>query len=109
MQFFVREHCTMIAAPVQCDVGGIPKGSHCVSVTPTGWTNKLAKIDIALAGSESLQQRRTVLVEGIDRDVRDRVVDVPVRVLNCSIDFRTFTVRFCITADYRKAVIMPGM
>ena len=36
MQFFVREHCTMIAAPVQCDVDGIPKGSHCVSVMPTG-------------------------------------------------------------------------
>jgi hypothetical protein len=34
MQFFVREYCTMIAAPVQCDVDGIPKGSHCVSVTP---------------------------------------------------------------------------
>src|SRR6266542_6234307 len=30
MQVFVREHCTMIAAPVQCDVDGIPKGSHCV-------------------------------------------------------------------------------
>src|SRR5438034_8106697 len=28
MQLFVREHCTMIAAPVQCDVDGIPKGSH---------------------------------------------------------------------------------
>src|SRR5688572_15109508 len=24
----------MIAAPVQCDVDGIPKGSHCVSVPP---------------------------------------------------------------------------
>src|SRR5439155_9353552 len=32
MQFFVREHCTMIAAPVQCDVDGIPKGSHYVRV-----------------------------------------------------------------------------
>jgi hypothetical protein len=28
MQVFVRGHCTMIAAPVQCDVDGIPKGSH---------------------------------------------------------------------------------
>jgi hypothetical protein len=28
MQLFVREHCTMIAAPVQCDVDVIPKGSH---------------------------------------------------------------------------------
>jgi hypothetical protein len=28
MQVFVREHCTMIAAPVQCDVDGIPKGSR---------------------------------------------------------------------------------
>src|SRR5262245_28818713 len=30
MQVFVRENCTMIAAAVQCDVDGIPKGSHYV-------------------------------------------------------------------------------
>src|SRR5262249_1808758 len=29
---FVRDHHTMIAAPVQCDVDGIPKGSHYVRV-----------------------------------------------------------------------------
>ena len=28
MQVFVRDHRTMIAAPVQGDVDGIPKGSH---------------------------------------------------------------------------------
>jgi hypothetical protein len=28
MKFFVRGHCAMIAAPGQCDVAGIPKGSH---------------------------------------------------------------------------------
>ena len=33
MQVFVREPFTMIAAPVQCDVDGIPKGSHCISVS----------------------------------------------------------------------------
>ena len=27
-QVFVGCECTMIAAPVQCDVDGIPKGSH---------------------------------------------------------------------------------
>jgi hypothetical protein len=31
MQLFVRDECTMIAAPVQRDVDGIPKESHCVS------------------------------------------------------------------------------
>src|SRR5881409_2220217 len=30
MQVFVRGYRTMIAAPVQCDVDGIPKGSHYV-------------------------------------------------------------------------------
>jgi hypothetical protein len=30
MQLFVRDDCAMIAAPVQCDVDGIPKGSHFV-------------------------------------------------------------------------------
>ena len=28
MQVFVRDPCTMIAAPVQCDVDGISKRSH---------------------------------------------------------------------------------
>jgi hypothetical protein len=32
MQVFVREHCTMIAAPVQCDVDGVPKRSRHVRV-----------------------------------------------------------------------------
>jgi hypothetical protein len=30
MQLFVRGDCTMIAAAVQSDVDGIPKGSHYV-------------------------------------------------------------------------------
>jgi hypothetical protein len=34
MQVFGRDHFQMIAAPVQCDVDGIPKGSHGVSVSP---------------------------------------------------------------------------
>jgi hypothetical protein len=28
MHVFVRDHYTMIAAPVQCDVDGVPKRSH---------------------------------------------------------------------------------
>jgi hypothetical protein len=36
MQVFVCEHRTMIAAPVQCDVDGIPKGAHYVRVPPMG-------------------------------------------------------------------------
>jgi hypothetical protein len=34
MQVFVGDHHTMIAAAVQCDVDGIPKGAHCVRVPP---------------------------------------------------------------------------
>jgi hypothetical protein len=36
MQVFVRGNCTMIAAPVQCDVDGIPKGFHYARVPPMG-------------------------------------------------------------------------
>src|SRR5206468_302657 len=36
MQVFVRGNFTMIAAPVQCDVDGIPKGLHSARVPPTG-------------------------------------------------------------------------
>jgi hypothetical protein len=32
MQLFVRDDCPVIAAPVQCDVDGIAKGSHYVRV-----------------------------------------------------------------------------
>jgi len=38
MQLFVREHCMVIAAPVQCDVDRIPKGgSHYARIPPVGW------------------------------------------------------------------------
>src|SRR3989454_11210672 len=33
VQVFVRGGCTMIAAPVQCDVDGVPKRSHYISVS----------------------------------------------------------------------------
>jgi hypothetical protein len=35
MQVFVRGDCTMITAPVQCDVDGVPKGSHFARVPPS--------------------------------------------------------------------------
>src|SRR4029453_15650120 len=41
MQLFIRGNCTMIAAPVQCDVDGIPKGSHSVRVPPMVVRRKL--------------------------------------------------------------------
>jgi hypothetical protein len=34
MHVFVRDPYAMIAAPVQRDVDGIPKGSHSVRVSP---------------------------------------------------------------------------
>jgi hypothetical protein len=37
MQVFVRDHLTMIAAPVQGDIDGIPKGSRDLGVWPMGW------------------------------------------------------------------------
>src|SRR5207245_5341943 len=33
MQVFVRGDCTMIAAPVQCDVDGVAKWSHYITVS----------------------------------------------------------------------------
>ena len=41
MQLFVRRYCTMIAAPIQGDVDGIPKGSHDVIVTPMEWSGNV--------------------------------------------------------------------
>jgi len=37
MHVFVRDHYAMIAAPVQCDVDGIPKGAHHVRIPPMGY------------------------------------------------------------------------
>src|SRR2546430_10252857 len=43
MQVFVRGDCTMIAAPVQCDVDGVPEGSHYITVsTIKGWGKKFS-------------------------------------------------------------------
>jgi hypothetical protein len=40
MQVLVRGNCTMIAAPVQSDVDGVPKGSHLERIPPMGKTSK---------------------------------------------------------------------
>src|SRR5215211_3369776 len=45
MQVFVRGDCTMIAAPVQCDVDGVPKGSHFARVPPMGYTGSVAELE----------------------------------------------------------------
>jgi hypothetical protein len=41
MQHFFRQHCTMIAAPVQCDNNGIPERSHYARVPPIWKTSKV--------------------------------------------------------------------
>src|SRR5262249_32076673 len=41
MHVFVRDYCTMIAAPVQGDVDGIPKGSHYVFLKRANAYDKL--------------------------------------------------------------------
>jgi hypothetical protein len=54
MQLFVRDPCTMIAAPVQCDVDGIPKGSHYVRVPAMVWRSKLCPSPPLLSGFSML-------------------------------------------------------
>lgn len=41
MQFFVCGYCTMVTAPVQCDVDGIPKGSHYARLPPLNVTKPI--------------------------------------------------------------------
>jgi hypothetical protein len=43
MQVFVRDHYTMIAASVQCDVDGVSKGSHFARVLPIGYSGKVSR------------------------------------------------------------------
>jgi hypothetical protein len=40
VQVFVRGDCTMIAAPVQRDVDGVPKGWHFARVLPMRYTGE---------------------------------------------------------------------
>jgi hypothetical protein len=47
MQFFVRDYCTMITAPVQRDVDGISKGSHFVRVPLTVQRRKPCTLPLA--------------------------------------------------------------
>jgi hypothetical protein len=75
MQVFVREHFAMIAAPVQRDVDGIPKGSHDVSVAPiegeSAWEAEFPpKRPHAWIGTEGSELR----VGEIDADVRVQCV-----------------------------------
>src|SRR5829696_8826535 len=61
MQVFVRDPHTMIAASVQCDVDGIPKGSHCVSVSPISPTKAMiatASSSISKSAASSPSFRR---------------------------------------------------
>src|SRR5688500_17119352 len=44
MDGFVRDSCTMIAAAVQGDVDGIPKGSHQVRVPPPIATARVSTV-----------------------------------------------------------------
>jgi hypothetical protein len=44
MQLFIRGYYTMIAAPVQCDVDGIPKRSHYGRVPPMGEASKVSPL-----------------------------------------------------------------
>ena len=53
MQVFVRDHLAMIAAAIQCDVDGIPKGSHRESVPRSGLDWKSLA-----AGRPSMPHRR---------------------------------------------------
>jgi hypothetical protein len=47
MQVFVDEAYTMIAAPVQCDVDGVPKGSHFARVPgPCRWPDWTERGDV---------------------------------------------------------------
>jgi hypothetical protein len=54
MQVFVREHGTMIAVPVRCDVDGMPKMSHCARVPPI---TAVSKGSVKLTDPSRLEER----------------------------------------------------
>jgi hypothetical protein len=87
MQVFVRWYYTMITAPVQCDVDGIPKGSH--------WSFRaLASYHIALflrsfaaipvlpqhLGGDELSYQRTFIQHEFAIDVKSGVPDEAVEM-----------------------------
>jgi hypothetical protein len=62
MQLFVRDPLTMIAAPVQGDVDGIPKGSHDLGVSheisiPLLLAVALYAVSVGLLGHGSVHRR----------------------------------------------------
>jgi hypothetical protein len=55
MQVFVRRDCSMIAAPVQCDVDGVPEASHFARVpasTPPETADKVPML-VGIGGNPS--------------------------------------------------------
>src|ERR1041385_6447772 len=57
MQVFVRGHCSMIAAPVQCDVDGIPEGSHYAKRTADGMAWQTLPFTLAPSGTDAYDSR----------------------------------------------------
>ncbi len=51
MQVLICVDCKMIAAPVQCDVDGIPKRTHSVRVRPVVNRGKLCPLLLVLSFS----------------------------------------------------------
>src|SRR5581483_11402762 len=79
MQLFVGGHCTMIDAPTQCDVDGIPKALHGVAGTADegGWQTAIP----TGRSSPLLEQQPTrtaMMVAGMARRRRLKSISVPI-------------------------------
>src|SRR5467141_4006936 len=75
MQVFVREPFTMIAAPVQCDVDGVPKGSHFATVPPMGYRTQppLPMVPVRAHHLGRITDRRSVYLLRACSPARDEV------------------------------------
>src|SRR2546421_53582 len=73
MQVFVRGYCTMIAAPVKCDVDEIPRGSHYATVPAT---IRVVLYDLRASSKRSIAGEKPTIHLGPALYLRENVDDV---------------------------------
>ena len=71
MQIFVDDPCPMVAAPVQGDVDGVPKGPHGANISPMRWVGHLWR-RVREGRTRPLDQPGARVVTSIARRAHDR-------------------------------------
>jgi 3-hydroxyisobutyrate dehydrogenase-like beta-hydroxyacid dehydrogenase len=89
---FVRDHFTMIAAPVQCDIDGISKRSHHARLQPTASTSQSRKRALTCATRSSAAATADALKSERTTAAAAKAAGIATPLLNVGLQLYTKTV-----------------